>query len=1194
MPEVYFEACSTMETLSLSPSVERTADKRHRVSWMKRTVPLKSSALFNKAKHSEEWHQSVEATAGVLHPADSSKFPYGLLRNHTDVYLRKKGKISQADVDVRLAILIDVHQARDIGVAAAAHAMTAKSLRALLHAELNVAPGSYWGLETWLQCLIAANDGNPASVTDLEASWAHMLLPYATHGVFAAGWYLKGVSRALRKVNISNLNVLPEFLILLRRAVTDYGAQLEGLRLKCQWPEAYNAVFWMIELEGTSPAVTPPGHLLPEHIFDSQFPVWRLWAAWRPDLNRIARLSRSDSIRLSTIPHVMALDGPDVLTGTQRTLRDGLIAQYGSGKPWVRFGSLVIEVPDRTRDGLKNTLDRLAKALEAVSSGLPPHAGSKSMFTLFRGIVNQPITKEGLDIFEAAVKITYTPENDIYNSVHNLYLERDSLGGQHILALQNIVLTLEERQAEDLRGLLLCPWFLNGIEQCIGDCLVAVRTQLERHLPWTQFALEVHAFCSIVRDSTLDILETAPDLKTQLDSMPPVEQMRTILDIYTAAQSQRPTPPIQSNGRAVHLKSDDSNKQPSGGLDIARHPLEVDIEAFWILRLLKPGSITHSTQRTITTILHVWESTAEPQVDYDRRTLAILVSRNTGDDKILRCRCLTEIAQGNKLLQSPAFVKDLLDVMVQADSEPGRAIITFAMLLTDRNSTTQCWKDLLYKWLEQMTAGEMDQSAAVIEYSLRTMKAAEWLCFIRSLETLFTDRIWDTEERKFPSILQPRLLSWVTQVSRYTGTLTRLEAALGDHEAMRCILLCSEGFWKKNLLNLLESLERAEGKPAESLMHKVVGKLSATSKNDWEVTDCLFHLLKAEAEGIQVCEKIWNASQGFLEIPGLAVQSQAAERSASSRRSFVGKLVPIRSTISSQPNTSNRATPQSPPCAPTAGPLSKVDVPPSVAEVMVACCVQDDEVDALEKAAVEAVAMLLQIEVYHRTIPTGKLQEATLFWGNIEKDIIKEAERLETLQKALKIKDPQGTALLLEKLGIPDDSLLDEELLDLPADIVNVIERVGDREVELSFPLAAFTDLQRAAMGIPKAASTLLLRLSIDYSGDSPSSFCLHFNTDVDLDTLDHKPWICSEDSRLPQEHVCTSVPTAFTWQLNRLLYTELKVGNIALRDLHTFMSKILEGLGHSCISCGTSHKAGNAHLRRSIPCNFLTCAQLW
>ncbi|KAF2025320.1 hypothetical protein EK21DRAFT_21768, partial [Setomelanomma holmii] len=135
-----------MDTISHSVSNDRTPGLRSRISWSKKSTPIKSSNLFNKAKHSEEWHHSIDATAGVLHPSDP-KFPSGYLRNHTDSYLKKKRNINQADTDIRLAILICSHDKRDIAIAACAYAMTAQSLRALLSADLNVMQGSYWGLK---------------------------------------------------------------------------------------------------------------------------------------------------------------------------------------------------------------------------------------------------------------------------------------------------------------------------------------------------------------------------------------------------------------------------------------------------------------------------------------------------------------------------------------------------------------------------------------------------------------------------------------------------------------------------------------------------------------------------------------------------------------------------------------------------------------------------------------------------------------------------------------------------------------------------------------------------------------------------------------------------------------------------------------------------------------------------------------
>ncbi|ORY15475.1 hypothetical protein BCR34DRAFT_478007, partial [Clohesyomyces aquaticus] len=102
--------------------------------------------IFGKKSRSDEWHTQIDFTASLSRPSQKT-FPYELIRKHTDHYLRKKGKLSQQDIDIRLAILIEGHEARDVAVAACAHAISPTSLRAILNVELSVAPATYFGLE---------------------------------------------------------------------------------------------------------------------------------------------------------------------------------------------------------------------------------------------------------------------------------------------------------------------------------------------------------------------------------------------------------------------------------------------------------------------------------------------------------------------------------------------------------------------------------------------------------------------------------------------------------------------------------------------------------------------------------------------------------------------------------------------------------------------------------------------------------------------------------------------------------------------------------------------------------------------------------------------------------------------------------------------------------------------------------------
>jgi hypothetical protein len=486
--------------------VERRAEKRFNISWTKKRIPLKTSALFNNAKPSEEWHHDIDATAAGARPSESN-FPWTVLRSHTDDYIKKKGKISQADIDLRLASLICAHKSRDIAIASASHAMTSKSLRKLLFADLNVAHGSYWGLKTWLQCLIAANNDNPASVSDLEALFARKLMPFVTDNARAAEWYLVGMSRALREMIIPSIHVLPEFMVLARRAIDDFANRLEGFRLKCEWASAREVVIWMVELANTSSPADPRGRILPEHILDAHFTGWRMWANWRPNIDRIALLSGQSQTMVVVVADLLALEGPDVLTGNYSTLKDGLIATYRAKSSLLHYRRLLIEVDCSTPEGLKKLLERVAGAIDAVFSDETSKTQLQSRFNLFTVLtVANPITNTGLELFEAACSVSSPPDTDVYDTIQQIYINRHHLGGIDIEALRRLIRVLNWPDTERLRRVILQDWLIAGIKNCIEESKEAVRAQMSKVVPWMgpwmRLALELHTFLIVSNASS--------------------------------------------------------------------------------------------------------------------------------------------------------------------------------------------------------------------------------------------------------------------------------------------------------------------------------------------------------------------------------------------------------------------------------------------------------------------------------------------------------------------------------------------------------------------------------------------------------------------------------------------------------------------------------------------------------------------
>ncbi|OAL01821.1 hypothetical protein IQ06DRAFT_196078, partial [Phaeosphaeriaceae sp. SRC1lsM3a] len=892
------------------------------------------------------------------------------------------------------------------------------------------------------------------------------------------------------------MNMVPEFSTLMQRAIEDFSRQLDGFRLHNRWNAAHEAVMWLTELAKTSPATTPPGHLLPEHILDSQLPIWRVWTYWKPDVNRLKRLAGCSSEQLAVVSDFIALEGPDMVTGAASTAREGLITEYNGAKALLKWRGIIVEVPDRTKTQLKTTLIRVVDLLDRAID--PSGPGYESRFQLFRDIIiARPINASTLDLFEAVCRVQWTAKHDIYNAIREIYGSKDVLGGQHILALQNLLGALDDAHSADLKDIFLEKWLRTGIETCREECREAVHTHIIKGLPWTKLAIEYHDFCMALKASEHHWPSELQTIKIP-SSWPSPDDIRTVVQIYEAAQDHRQKQRLLDHPNSVPSQQEGKPRECAEKSKHAEHLmtmltektknrsiLEEVSEAYCMDHLLGGPTINYSHQRIVQNIMLVWKQTSKPTIDEDRRELAILVSENAGSDFILRCRYLAEIAFGKAILEPGTSATELLIIVRKSENELPQAIIDLTNLISSKKAWTSCWKDLLYLWFERQNDTINYIGPNILDYSLQVMSAAQWLSFISNIERLFADLTLAASPKKtIPSILQPALLEWRRWISTYGETFQRLETSLGE----RCVAV-------QCLLNL---------------------------KN------CILYLVVATPQGIETCDRIWDAKHGQLDIPGLPPKTQQSitRWTIASFATFIG--ICVENVSDSKWNS--------------------------------------------------------------------KIAEATTFWRKIEDEITTEALRLEGIQQALKAKDPKGTAILLQELGFADSSLLDDEIACLPPSIANMVEEVAHNEVEISFPLNSLTDLQRGAMGIPEGATTLLLRLSLDANTGSSPAFCMHFNNEPNLDSLEHVPWICSPDSTPLPEQFCTKQQTAFTWQLSGIVHMWLKIHNGCIVPLYKFITGRIQNMGQVCVTCGTSHNARHTQLqlRRATPCNIMACARLW
>jgi hypothetical protein len=1072
-------------------SADRNYDKRLSSSWAKKT-------MFSKTKPSDDWHQQIDFTANDRRPSDTI-FPWLLVMKHTDNYLKKKGKQTQTDTDLRLALLIENHEARDIAIAACAHAMSPASVRALLNVELNVAPATFFGLETFLQSLIAANYGNPKSVSDLEAYWAFRLLPYAIHGAGAAGRFLEGICVVLTISNISNMNVLPDFSMLARRAFGDFASQLEGFKLRCQWVAAHASTMWLSKLAQNTPPTIPPGHILPVHLLDVQFPLWRIWASWKPNLDRITLLNGLDSSKRSTLPDMMSLEGPDLITGSFTTMRDGLVAQYGAKKSLVRFKSLIIEVPTCTKEELKDMLQRLAVIMETTVKG--SEAGFKFFVQL---TITRPITQDGLQLLEAVSKLPDTPNFHIHDAILELHLARPKVGGQHISALHHLICALNDARSEPLRKVLLQPWLVQGVEKCIYECQTAVRTHMETGLAWTHLLQEFHSLCRILKTSEhcLPLLDTA--LQAQFEVLPTVKTLGLIVEIYDAIGGVKI---VAGEGTA----------------------LKDAIEAFCIDRFMERSTIGHASERTAEAVLSFWATTK----CVERRKLAIVACKSVGIDFIERCWIL---AQTGKL--PDLFVTDILAVISGKEEETEKRTVELTTLLanTDNPVAVGCFKRILYNMIAK-------QSATLLSYTLKRFLVSEWSKWMKELYALFTDTI-NNPKAAPPFMLQLNLHLWVQQLSLYMPALVRLEKAdwLEEKESTIYYLLRGdEAPWEEYLVHILKSLQEAQYQPVERLMQTIACRLSKIGNNAYEVSNCVRTLLDTSQIGAEYCRRIWESLQNVDGKNGKECEYISV-----------------------------------------------------VLEVQIAGWIQDECMLDSDKKAIRCMASLLNLQTYEEAVPQDKMTLAIQYYELREQSILKDADSLEGIQKAMKKRDPIGTVILLQQLGIQDISLLDEELETLPLDIMDAVEKHGDSEVEISFPLN-FTDIQRGAMAMGNV-KTLFIRLFIDPLDGRPPAFCMHLDTDPDIKEthLDHTPWVCLKGSKEPVTAFCRGKLTPLLFQLTRDIHRYIRKNGAGIAALHAYIKHGLTQLAQNCIVCGTSQFTDKVQLRRALPCEGVACVRIW
>jgi hypothetical protein len=365
-------------------------------------------------------HKQVDKLTTGLHP-DHIEFPWDRLRDYTDACIKKQKGISIPEgLDLFLISFIQKHAAKDIAVAAVAHALSTEATLSLLNGVLRLQPGSFEGLQQFFQIMVAINHVNPAVINDVEANRARALLPVVyliePHSLRKSSPpRLSDPSKAL--LSLSTLfsqgvpidSILsPHIQALTELASSSLSEQVDEFRSFSRWWLASLATSWLSKLLESS-TWPQEGYLSLNQILESTFPTWRSWASWKSDEQVLSAFKKKmDDADREALKKILALEGP-CFDGYTPTLKEACIEEISkSGSTRFRKGSLEIlfssNEPEHVREILNSVIYRLLQALNAVVST------DKSWLQLYKQVcVGKAINEEGLRLLEECFNIGWTP-----------------------------------------------------------------------------------------------------------------------------------------------------------------------------------------------------------------------------------------------------------------------------------------------------------------------------------------------------------------------------------------------------------------------------------------------------------------------------------------------------------------------------------------------------------------------------------------------------------------------------------------------------------------------------------------------------------------------------------------------------------------------------------------------------------------
>jgi len=306
----------------------------------------------------------------------------------------------------------------------------------------------------------------------------------------------------------------------------------------------------------------------------------------------------------------------------------------------------------------------------------------------------------------------------------------------------------------------------------------------------------------------------------------------------------------------------------------------------------------------------------------------------------------------------------------------------------------------------------------------------------------------------------------------------------------------------------------------------------------------------------------WLWFQEFADIPALLeVLSLPPERHSPVERFILGQLQPMPDKIRLVCESLNSLG-----CATAAGRVAFESVfsrfhenhwSQEAMQALVGSWSYSSELSTGDRQGLLALSELLGLQA---SVDGDSIARAQQSLSAHHETVIAMARDLEDLRVRL-MSEQSGSSRLLEALGVENGRPGSDP--SIPESLSGAVERIGERQWELCFPLAHLNTQTRQVLGVDESSRLLLVRIS--FMRQQPS-FCIHFYPSNEEMDRNHGPWYVEDE--MPDGRVCWTNPSPLVYLLSRSLHDLLSRGSRDLAAIYQLVKTTLRDPAARCIVC--------------------------